>query len=317
MSISYSNLYPERLHVELTSRCNFKCITCRHGFESYGDDLSDEVCNTLINDIIPYLKVIELQGTGESLLYRNFQKVFSAAKKNNCRIVLITNASLLNKALIQVFVESNMQLVISLDGANESTYKMHRPVGDFNNIITNLCKINEYRALIHNKDFSLVVNTVVTKWNYSKLNEMIDLASLHSIDYVFASEVRECMPDKNTWEKLRLDNCNNRDEIMKYISLAEQYAKKKEVGFCFNPLKVNSVKKKDICISPWKHLYLYANGDLSICCELNTRFGNINSSSIVNIWNGYGLNEFRNNMIMKDYDCHCLSCCLPWGIMNE
>jgi MoaA/NifB/PqqE/SkfB family radical SAM enzyme len=310
-------MYPERLHVELTSRCNFKCITCRHGFEPFGEDLSDEACNILINDIIPCLKEIELQGTGESLLYKNFWKVFSAAKENNCRIVLITNAALLNQELIQLFTGSNMQLVVSLDGANESTFKMHRPIGDFRSIISKFKMINEYRDTTDNNDFSLVINTVVTRYNYYELNELIDLACLYSIDFVFASEVRECMPDKNTWEKLRLDNCNNRGEIMEYIDLATQYAKKKEIGFCFNPCKVNNERKKDICISPWKHIYLHANGDLSVCCELDNSFGNINSSSITDIWNGKSLNEFRNNMIMKEYNHHCLSCCLPWGIMNE
>lgn len=317
MSIGENNLYPERLHVELTSRCNFKCVTCRHGFESYGEDLSDDVCDALISHIIPNLKEIELQGTGESLLYENFQKIFYAAKENNCRLVLITNASLLNRELIQAFVESNMQLVISLDGAKESTFKQHRPIGNFDRIISNLKMIKECRSSGQNDSFSLLVNTVVTKLNYFELNEMIDLASQCSIDFVFASEVRECMPDKKTWEKLRLDNCDNRDELMKFIFSTKQYAKQKGIGFFFNPNKINMARKKNICISPWKHLYLYANGDLSVCCELNTKFGNINTSTFKDIWNSEKLNDFRNNMLMREYDHHCLSCCLPWGIMNE
>lgn len=312
-----NNIYPERLHVELTSRCNFKCITCRHGFESYGEDLCDEVCDTLINNIIPNLKEIELQGTGESLLFKNFLKIFYAAKENNCKLVLITNASLLNKDLIQIFVKSNMQLIISLDGTNKSSFKQHRPIGDFDRIISNLKLIKEYRNSVDNGSFSLVINTVVTKLNYFELNEMIDFALQYSIDFIFASEVRECMPDKETWEKLRFDNFDNRDEIMKFVNSTKQYAKQKGIGFHFNPYKINMVRKKDICISPWKHLYLYANGDLSICCELNTKFGNVNTENIMDIWKGEKLNEFRNNMLMREYDHHCLSCCLSWGITNE
>ncbi len=317
MSILNDGLFIERLHVELTSRCNFRCITCRHGFESFGEDLSDEVCNMLINKIIPNLKEIELQGTGESLLCKNFNKIFHAAKVNNCRINLITNASLLNQELIKEFVESNMQLVISLDGANESTFRKHRPVGDFNEIIANLNSIKKYKDSVRNGKFSIAINTVITKLNYIELNQMIDLASLLHIDFVFASEVRECMPDKKIWEELRLDNHDIRDKVMKCIKQTEQYAKHKNIGFYFNPYKINMVRKKDICISPWKHLYLYASGDISICCELNAKFGNINKVSIIDVLNGERLNSFRNNMLLREYDNRCLRCCLPWGIMNE
>lgn len=310
--------YPERVHVELTSRCNFKCLTCKHGYESYGEDLDDDVCDVLVNEIIPNLKEIELQGTGESLLSHNFSKVFNAAiESKNCRLILITNASLLTDEYIEKMVESNMQLVVSLDGSDIETFKMHRPIGIFEIVIKNLYKIQAHREKIGNTDFSFVINTVVTRKNLKKLRNMIDLASNIGVDYLFASEVRECMPNKRMWDEFRLDNYENREQLNKLIIECKEYAKGKNVGFNFNPYLEEKAQKKKVCISPWKHIFIFANGDVSVCCELNKKFGNIKADGFKNIWNSEKLNDFRNNMLFQDYDKHCLECCLPWGITYE
>ena len=317
MSLDLSHSFPERLHLELTSRCNYKCITCKHGYVNYGEDLDDNIINIILNDIMPHLKELELQGTGESLLSSKFMKVFQSAQENNCKVTLITNASLLTEDIIRKFVRANMQLVISLDGADSETFKVHRPTGDFDKIKSNLEMLSKYKRDSNNDLFSLVINMVITNYNYQTISDMLSFAKQYGVDYVYASEVRECMPDKKAWDKLRIDNATNREEIIRSINNACEYSKEIGIGFTFNPYIKNHKLCKTLCISPWKHMFVYANGDISVCCELNTVFGNITNSSFKDIWNGEKLNQFRNDMILKNYDYHCTNCCLPWGLTNE
>lgn len=309
--------FPQRAHIELTSRCNFKCLTCKHGYTEYGEDLDDTICDELISNVIPNLKEIELQGTGEALLSKNFPKIFQAAVLNQqCRIILITNGALLTGELIEKMVLANMQLVVSLDGPDACTFAQHRPVGDFMTVIRNMKRIQELRLQRGNPKFSFVVNMVVTKWNYQKISSMIDLLSSIGVDYLFASEVRECMPDKQTWDKLRLDNIEDRESFSSLIESFAVKATKCGLGFKFNSLCQNKPLKKANCVSPWKHIFIYANGDISVCCELNNAFGNMSNNSLKEIWNSEKLNQFRNDMIFKNFDCHCLNCCLPWGLTS-
>ena len=317
MSLDLVQGFPERLHLELTSRCNYKCITCKHGYINYGEDIDDNVLDVIIHDIMPHLKELELQGTGESLLSPNFFKMFQSAQENNCKVTLITNASLLTEDLVMKFVSSNMQLVISLDGADSEIFNMHRPTGDFDKIKENLELLSKYKRGSNNDLFSLVINMVITKYNYKTIVDMLNLAKRYSVDYVYASEVRECMPDENAWNKLRIDNALNREEIIENIKNADNYSKDLDIGFNFNPYIKDHKLCKTLCVSPWKHIFIYANGDLSVCCELNKAFGNISRSSFEEVWNSEKLNEFRNNMILKDYDYHCINCCLSWGLTNE
>ena len=135
--------YPTRVHVELTSKCNFKCYTCKHGYVNYGTDISDKVVDVILNELLPNLQEIELQGTGESLLFPKFVNFFSKLSNNSMlKKTLITNASLLTDEIIDLFVNNKMDLIISLDGTSPDIFSLNRPKGDFNKIIENLSSLS-------------------------------------------------------------------------------------------------------------------------------------------------------------------------------
>lgn len=307
---------PKRAHIELTSACNFKCITCKHGYIQYGHDIDNNVCEVIIKEIIPNLEEIELQGTGESLLSKKFNRVFDSVLENKqCKITLITNASLLNKTIIKKFIDTNMQIVFSLDGSNEDIFHIHRPIGDFNKIVNNIRLISDMKQNMHSSNLSTVINMVLTKYNLYTLKEMIDFAKKMNIDYLFVSEVRPCMPDEKQWNNLRLNI--NQDDLLRIINSAKEYADVKKLGFSFNPYRINDVIKKKICPSPWSHIFVSADGDVSFCCELNHVFGNLKEKAFTDIWNSVHMNDFRNKMLLGEYHHRCMTCCLPWGITHE
>jgi MoaA/NifB/PqqE/SkfB family radical SAM enzyme len=265
-------------------------------------------------EILPTLKTLELQGTGESLLNPKLSQVINEAVAHGCETTLITNGSLLSEPLIKTIINAGTQLVISLDGANAETYSLHRPIGSFDQVINNMSKISELRHNYHGHKFSLVVNMVLTQLNYDNIPQMISLLSKVGVDHLFVSEVRECMPDKRTWNKINLLSESTSVEFIDMFKQCAALAKKNNIGFSFNLNKKTNGIKKRICEAPWRHIFVSANGDVSICCELSRPFGNLNRQSLFEIISCEELNEFRNNMLIGNYDEHCLSCCLPWGL---
>ena len=238
--------YPKRLHIEVTSRCNFKCLTCKHGFVNYGNDMSETILKTVIEELLPYANEIEMQGTGESLLSPNFNRLYDATKQYpNIKKILITNASLISEEQINDFVRNNMELIVSLDGASFDSYRLNRPVGDFGKIMSTLKRIGEEREKNGNSKFSYIINMVATRENFHCIAELINLAKQIGVDFVHISEVRECMPDKSTWDRLNLDQCDERSIFETYVSNCAILAKETGVGFSFNPYeKRNQIKKK-------------------------------------------------------------------------
>jgi MoaA/NifB/PqqE/SkfB family radical SAM enzyme len=268
----------------------------------------------LIADVLPGLDVLELQGTGESLLSTRIKDFINAAIANNTEGTLITNGSLLDDDIMRLLVMVGTQLVISLDGSNETLYAMHRPVGSFNKVIENIERLNRIRQSGTATGFSLVVNMVLTKLNRNDIPDMIDMLSKLKADYLFVSEVRKCMPDSAVWGNLNLLAESSSSEFNAMIEDCKLLAKKKGIGFGFNPNTKPGGIKKTICESPWKHVFVSANGDVSVCCELGMVFGNLYKQNLTEILNGESLLKFQSDMLNGNYDNHCLSCCLPWGL---
>lgn len=304
----------KRAQIELSSRCNFKCITCKHGYHEYGQDLPSNICDFLIREIVPKLEMLELQGTGESLLNGMTEKFITAATKNNTEVTLITNGSLLTDYTMELLVSAGTQLVISLDGSSNEIYNAHRPVGNFDAIIKNIQKLIKIRNQTNSTNFSVVVNMVLTQLNRLDIPNMIKLLSRLGVDFLFVSEVRECMPDSKVWRDINLLSDSTTPEFKSMISKCADLAKEKGIGFAFNPNSKPNKIKKNICEAPWKHIFVSSNGDISICCELLKPFGNLNKQSLSEILSSEELKRFRANMLSGHYDQHCLTCCLPWGL---
>lgn len=303
-----------RAQIELSSRCNYKCITCKHGYHDYGEDLQSDLCDMLIKDVIPNLKILELQGTGESLLCRKTQEFLSAATSLATEVTLITNGSLLNKAIMKSIISAGAQLVISLDGSTEKIYSMHRPVGDFYAVVENIKQMISLRNQAVDTGFSIVVNMVLTKFNLDDIPNMIELLSKLGVDYLFVSEVRECMPNPKVWKNINLLHEVSTSNFVNMIDGCKILARSKGIGFGFNPnVKPNGIKKK-VCEAPWRHIFISANGDVSVCCELGIVFGNLNFQHLDEILNSHKLLKFQEDMLAGQYDSHCIHCCLPWGL---
>jgi organic radical activating enzyme len=70
---------------------------------------------------------------------------------------------------------------------------------------------------------------------------------------------------------------------------------------------------KHFCILPWVHFHASFNGDVLPCCLFNVYeksypLGNINESSVNDIWFGKDFAEIRKRFMEDEYDCRCDYC---------
>ena len=59
---------------------------------------------------------------------------------------------------------------------------------------------------------------------------------------------------------------------------------------------------------PWIHLHVGYQGKVSACCVANIPFGNINSNSIDEIWNGKNIKDLREKFLKGEMDNRCGAC---------
>ena len=66
--------------------------------------------------------------------------------------------------------------------------------------------------------------------------------------------------------------------------------------------------KLPYCLMPWLHFHVSNNGTAKVCCVANIPFGNVNTDSFEEIWNGKSINKLREKFAQNQPDNRCANC---------
>lgn len=67
-------------------------------------------------------------------------------------------------------------------------------------------------------------------------------------------------------------------------------------------------EKSPFCLMPWIHFHVGDDGEAKACCVANIKYGNINTSSFQEIWNGKPISELRHKFANGISDKRCAHC---------
>lgn len=92
--------------------------------------------------------------------------------------------------------------------------------------------------------------------------------------------------------------------MLKRFLFGEKEAKKAEESWLKN--------HDSFCMMPFVHLHVTQHGTVTPCCQTpwddEASFGNVNSSTIDEIWHGEAMNTFRGKMMRGERDDRCARC---------
>ena len=143
--------------IELTQNCNFRCRHC------YCADKQSK--NLPLEDYINIIDKLHSTGClflnftgGEIFTHKYFKEIYTYAKNKGFIVDLLTNASLLDSQLVELFKElPPNSIAITIYGTNEEDYLNFTGNGDnFNKTITAL-------ELLKRNNIHFVLRTVATK----------------------------------------------------------------------------------------------------------------------------------------------------------
>ncbi|MGD9874953.1 MAG: radical SAM protein [Kiritimatiellia bacterium] len=108
--------------IELTSRCNFRCVHCY--LDHSGDDLPASVIKSILDQLADAGCLFLLLTGGEPLLRADFAEIYEHAAKRGILLTVFTNGSLISDSAVSLFQKFPPQAVdITLYGASAETYK--------------------------------------------------------------------------------------------------------------------------------------------------------------------------------------------------
>jgi len=68
------------------------------------------------------------------------------------------------------------------------------------------------------------------------------------------------------------------------------------------------MKEKPHCLMPFIHYHVSNNGLAKACCVANITYGDVNTQSLEEIWNGKAINELRSKFSQNEIDGRCFVC---------
>ena len=156
--------------IELTNKCNLKCIHCylKGSRKNKNDSWPNlkKYFREIINEGCLFL---QLTG-GEALTRPDFKKIYLYVRKNGLIPTIMTNATLINDDLIQTFKKYPPYYIkISLYGSNAICHdKITGVKGSFDKSISNIFKLKK-------EGIRIWINAVILKENFANLSDIIKL----------------------------------------------------------------------------------------------------------------------------------------------
>lgn len=282
---------PLTMHIELNSACNLKCKFCMHNNPDnrkilQGKGMELNVFRKLVNDLKQFphqLNYISLHGRGESMINPHFVEMVKYIKEANVakKIGLNTNATLLTPELSDNVIAAGIDLIrISVEGLSTEKYLEASGVAiDFDKFVSNIKYLYQ-----HKNQCEIYIKIINLDLDDRDKNFFIQ--TFHDItDSLFIED------PVDLWKDAGLDNSIFKDLV-------------------WGKEDIQDVK---ICSRPFFDFSVHENGTV-VACELdwkeNNPIGNINDTSLVDIWNGNKMNQIRCMHLQnkENYFSQCKDC---------
>lgn len=324
---------PLRVQIEITGRCNLKCVFCYQGqtYKTAREELSLLEIRNIINQI-PSFSLLTFSG-GEPLLRSDAYEIieYALAKGHFCNI--ITNGVFLTKEIAKLMVENKFLMInLSIDGIGETHDALRGVEGTFEKVISNLCFLNNLKKKNKCKFPLIDVKTVITKENLHQLSDIYKLCENHNA-YSFTlslmknsnlqfngslllKNIEEKVFYKNSFQaKLDFDLEGLMKELRRLDSfkgktILRHYPRFTNYRSMLSYLEKNSQNVMNYarpCLEPWSGFQINAFGEAYPC--LSYSVGSMREKGLKDIWNSNRFIDFRSRLKRLKVFPACHGCC--------
>jgi len=163
--------YPKYIEIEITSRCNKRCIFCEHtSWNEPNKDLEFDQFKRLVDQFD--LKWVNLTGEGDAFMNKSYLRMIQYLKSHDTSVFLVDSFDLITKDVAKVLVESGVDgIYISMDGATKETYESIKVGCNYDRVLTNIKNLLEIKKELRSPIPEICFRFVVNKKN---VNEMAD-----------------------------------------------------------------------------------------------------------------------------------------------
>lgn len=171
--------------IELTERCNLKCVHCYinkppDNRELLNREMSKTEIFNIIDQIVDMGCLWMLFTGGEPLLRPDFIEIYTYAKKAGLLVTIFTNGTLIDEKISDYFAEyCPFSVEITINGATEQTFEKITCVeGSYLQCLKGI-------ELLSERKIPMKLKTMVLSLNKHELDDMRQLARNFEVDFRF------------------------------------------------------------------------------------------------------------------------------------
>ena len=274
---------PLTLMLEPTNYCNLNCPLCPTGtglLKRKKENLSFLKFKKIIDELGPEIIHLRLWNWGEPLLNPEFYKMVEYAKKFKIFVNTSTNSFFLTKENAKKIVDSGLdELIVSLDGASEKTYRKYRKAGSFAKVIGAIKTLVEEKEKQETNLPRIKLQFIIMRHNEHEIKKILKIAKDLGVDELF-------------FKTVGVMDINVKEDIKKYLPLNAEYSRYLESG----ELKM----QRNMCDYLWSEATINVDGSVVPCCrDAQNKYvlGNIFKQKFREIWNNKKYIEFRKQVL--------------------
>lgn len=288
------------LHIEITSKCNEKCIHCYIPHENKVHSMDSNLFYNII-DQCKNMNLLHLTLTGgEPMMHGEFIDFLRKCNEYNFSVNVLSNLTLLNDAIIEE-MKRNPLLSVQV-----SLYSMDANIHDAITQVKGSCEATKsaIMKLVEN-NIPVQISCPIVKQNLHSYMDVIDWGKARNInvgsDYVIIARYDHTTQNLdnrltlNDVEQIATQRIKNEPQ---YLNQIKKEAKEKE---SMKPDDyVCSVCHSSICVSE--------NGDAYPCAGWQDYIlGNLNETSLCDIWKNSEKVNYLRNLRRRDFP-KCIQC---------
>jgi len=301
-----SAIYPTVTSIELTNKCNLRCLHCYGDFGNVKHRvMSLEEATNLLTDMKNMgVKIVELTG-GEMTVHPNIKEILlHAIELKFEQISLLTNGIALTNELKDIIIKNKSRILIQIDiHSLDDIYLTW-----FTRVPNTLDIIKRNIMDLAENNVQMRTATIVTRRNIDEIEEIADWVHNLGIKHLGISPVVELGRAENNEPDLFLDEIDT-------IKLEETLDRVQQKYKNFLSLIEGDRFNNKNCGAVASHSVISSNGDIKVCTmdsmdHFNINVGNVFEKGIKNIYedNTEYINSFFNLQSPQADSIECANC---------
>jgi len=321
------------INLELTSRCNLRCVYCGKSYSDEGKrayDFPEEWIAPSMETLHRRgLWLVVASGIGESTIRKGWQGICRSLHDAGLNLTIISNlARPLTREDIAAFIRFN-SIQVSIDTADPELFARIRRGARLKTVLMNIDRIRASADSEGVRQPEFRFDIVITDKTILGVEELVRLGLTHGVtDFYFANLYKggDVRGDFNVYNAPALPRAEL-TEGLACLERAVELAKRAGCKIdCHSGLLdsiraelnsgVSDCKTNDSiassaswgapgvregmtrdCAEPWKYLFLCAHGAVRPCCAYDYPVGDLRTQTLEEIVNGPKLRQFRQNLL--------------------